>query len=114
MATGDGLNSPARSWLLPLDKRRSTAAIRSSPPGQFISRRDARIAALWAQLQKLAERARRTNKVNRTLIRIRMDHNWRALTALQVASPKASCKPACDRRDYRALCFDRNTLFLVG
>ena len=49
---------------------------------------DARIAEQWSLLQKAAERARRTNTSNGELIRVRMDYNQRALTALQVAVPQ--------------------------
>ncbi|WP_175159194.1 flagellar export chaperone FlgN [Paraburkholderia fynbosensis] len=100
--------------MLPLDKRQSTAAIRSCPPRQFISPRDTRIAALWAQLQKLAEHAYRTNKANGSLIHTRMDHNRCALTALKVAPPEANCKPACDLGTIERYVLTENTLFLVG
>ncbi|SIO11657.1 flagella synthesis protein FlgN [Burkholderia sp. GAS332] len=49
---------------------------------------DARIAEQWSLLQKAAERARRFNTSNGELIRVRMDYNQRALTALQVAVPQ--------------------------
>jgi flagella synthesis protein FlgN len=49
---------------------------------------DARIAEQWSLLQKTAERARRFNTSNGELIRVRMDYNQRALTALQVAVPQ--------------------------
>jgi flagellar biosynthesis protein FlgN len=49
---------------------------------------DARIAGQWSLLQKAAERARRSNTSNGELIRVRMDYNQRALTALQVAVPQ--------------------------
>jgi len=49
---------------------------------------DARLAEQWALLQKAAERARRSNTNNGELIRVRMDYNQRALTALQVAVPQ--------------------------
>ena len=48
---------------------------------------DERLAAQWSLLQKAAERARRFNTSNGELIRVRMDYNQRALTALQVALP---------------------------
>ncbi|CAG4906037.1 flagella synthesis protein FlgN [Paraburkholderia gardini] len=46
---------------------------------------DARLAAQWSLLQKAAERARRSNTLNGSLIRTRMDYNQRALEALNVA-----------------------------
>ncbi|MFM0209040.1 flagellar protein FlgN [Paraburkholderia sediminicola] len=49
---------------------------------------DARVAEQWSLLQKAAERARRFNTSNGELIRVRMDYNQRALTALQVAVPQ--------------------------
>ncbi len=49
---------------------------------------DARIAEQWSLLQKAAERARRSNISNGELIRVRMDYNQRALTALQVTVPQ--------------------------
>ncbi|CAN7530359.1 flagella synthesis protein FlgN [Paraburkholderia sp. DD10] len=49
---------------------------------------DARIAGQWSLLQKAADRARRLNASNGELIRVRMDYNQRALTALQVAMPQ--------------------------
>lgn len=49
---------------------------------------DERLAAQWSLLQKAAERARRFNTSNGELIRVRMDYNQRALTALQVALPQ--------------------------
>ena len=49
---------------------------------------DTRIAGQWSLLQKAAERAKRTNASNGELIRVRMEYNQRALTALQVAAPK--------------------------
>jgi flagellar biosynthesis protein FlgN len=49
---------------------------------------DARIAGQWSLLQKAADRARRSNASNGELIRVRMDYNQRALTALQVAMPQ--------------------------
>ena len=49
---------------------------------------DARLSEQWSLLQKAAERARRTKTSNGELIRIRMDYNQRALTALQVAVPQ--------------------------
>jgi flagellar biosynthesis protein FlgN len=49
---------------------------------------DAKLGDQWALLQKAAERAKRTNTSNGELIRVRMDYNQRALTALQVAVPK--------------------------
>ncbi|WP_345812191.1 flagellar protein FlgN [Paraburkholderia sp. PREW-6R] len=49
---------------------------------------DARIADQWSLLQKAADRAKRTNTSNGELIRVRMDYNQRALTALQVAVPQ--------------------------
>jgi flagellar biosynthesis protein FlgN len=49
---------------------------------------DTRIAAQWQLLQKAADRARRTNTNNGQLIRVRMDYNQRALTALQVKIPR--------------------------
>ncbi|MFM0239962.1 flagella synthesis protein FlgN [Paraburkholderia phytofirmans] len=49
---------------------------------------DARVAEQWSLLQKAAERARRCNTSNGELIRVRMDYNQRALTALQVAAPQ--------------------------
>ena len=44
----------------------------------------------WSLLQKAAERARRFNTSNGELIRVRMDYNQRALTALQVTVPRRS------------------------
>ncbi|HEX7909850.1 MAG TPA: flagellar protein FlgN [Paraburkholderia sp.] len=49
---------------------------------------DTRLAGQWSLLQKAAERARRSNTSNGELIRVRMDYNQRALTALQVAVPQ--------------------------
>jgi flagellar biosynthesis protein FlgN len=49
---------------------------------------DTRIAAQWKLLQKAADRARRANTNNGELIRVRMDYNQRALTALQVNVPR--------------------------
>lgn len=49
---------------------------------------DARLAGQWSLLQKAAERARRSNTSNGELIRVRMDYNQRALTALQVTVPQ--------------------------
>ncbi|WP_144143694.1 flagella synthesis protein FlgN [Paraburkholderia sp. BCC1884] len=49
---------------------------------------DARLSGQWSLLQKAAERARRFNTSNGELIRVRMDYNQRALTALQVTVPK--------------------------
>ncbi|WP_144111464.1 flagella synthesis protein FlgN [Paraburkholderia sp. BCC1886] len=49
---------------------------------------DTRLATQWSLLQKAAERARRVNTSNGELIRVRMDYNQRALTALQVAVPR--------------------------
>ncbi|TDN67963.1 flagellar protein FlgN [Paraburkholderia sp. BL10I2N1] len=46
---------------------------------------DTRIAAQWSLLQKAAERAQRSNTLNGSLIRTRMEYNQRALTALNVA-----------------------------
>ena len=42
-------------------------------------------AAQWSLLQRAAERARRSNTLNGSLIRTRMDYNQRALEALNVA-----------------------------
>jgi flagella synthesis protein FlgN len=49
---------------------------------------DTRVAAQWKLLQKAADRARRANTNNGTLIRVRMDYNQRALAALQVNVPR--------------------------
>jgi flagella synthesis protein FlgN len=49
---------------------------------------DTRVAAQWTLLQKAADRARRANTNNGELIRVRMDYNQRALTALQVNVPR--------------------------
>ncbi|MEA3084383.1 MAG: flagellar biosynthesis protein FlgN [Paraburkholderia sp.] len=49
---------------------------------------DARLAEQWTLLQKAADRARRFNTNNGELIRVRMDYNQRALTALQVSVPQ--------------------------
>ncbi|WP_434107757.1 flagella synthesis protein FlgN [Paraburkholderia caffeinilytica] len=49
---------------------------------------DKRVAEQWALLQKAADRARRFNTSNGELIRVRMDYNQRALTALQVTVPQ--------------------------
>jgi flagella synthesis protein FlgN len=49
---------------------------------------DTRVAAQWSLLQKAADRARRANTNNGELIRVRMDYNQRALTALQVNVPR--------------------------
>ncbi|SMG38512.1 flagella synthesis protein FlgN [Paraburkholderia susongensis] len=49
---------------------------------------DAQLATQWKLLQKAAERARRVNTNNGELIRVRMDYNQRALTALQVNVPR--------------------------
>jgi flagella synthesis protein FlgN len=46
---------------------------------------DTRIAAQWSLLQKAAERAQRSNTLNGSLIRTRMEYNQRALTALNIA-----------------------------
>jgi flagella synthesis protein FlgN len=49
---------------------------------------DSRLATQWALLQKAADRARRFNSRNGELIRVRIDYNQRALTALQVTVPQ--------------------------
>ena len=49
---------------------------------------DTRVAAQWTLLQKAADRARRVNTSNGELIRVRMNYNQRALTALQVNVPR--------------------------
>ncbi|HEY2020541.1 flagellar protein FlgN [Paraburkholderia sp.] len=49
---------------------------------------DPRIETQWKLLQKAADRARRVNTNNGELIRVRMDYNQRALTALQVNVPR--------------------------
>ena len=58
------------------------------PGMELAASADARLADQWALLQKAAERARRFNTSNGELIRVRMDYNQRALTALQVAVPQ--------------------------
>jgi flagella synthesis protein FlgN len=62
------------------------------PPGrpgmELAASTDTRLAEQWSLLQKAAERARRTNTSNGELIRVRMEYNQRALTALQVSVPK--------------------------
>lgn len=58
------------------------------PGMEFAASTDARLAAQWSLLQKAADRARRSNTSNGELIRVRMDYNQRALTALQVAVPQ--------------------------
>jgi flagella synthesis protein FlgN len=55
---------------------------------EFAAATDPRLAEQWALLQKAADRARRFNSSNGELIRVRMDYNQRALTALQVAVPQ--------------------------
>jgi flagella synthesis protein FlgN len=57
------------------------------PGMELAASADARVAEQWSLLQKAAERARRSNTSNGELIRVRMDYNQRALTALQVAVP---------------------------
>ncbi|MFM0338737.1 flagella synthesis protein FlgN [Paraburkholderia fungorum] len=57
------------------------------PGMELAASTDARIAAQWSLLQKAAERARRFNTSNGELIRVRMEYNQRALTALQVSVP---------------------------
>jgi flagellar biosynthesis protein FlgN len=46
---------------------------------------DLRLAAQWKLLQQAADRARRSNTINGSLIRTRMEYTQRALTALNVA-----------------------------
>ncbi|MFL9948715.1 flagellar protein FlgN [Paraburkholderia agricolaris] len=58
------------------------------PGMELAASADTRIAEQWALLQKAAERARHFNTNNGELIRVRMDYNQRALTALQVAVPQ--------------------------
>ncbi|HYS68556.1 MAG TPA: flagellar protein FlgN [Paraburkholderia sp.] len=58
------------------------------PGMEFAASTDERIAGQWSLLQKAADRARRSNASNGELIRVRMDYNQRALTALQVAVPQ--------------------------
>ncbi|MFM0000953.1 MULTISPECIES: flagella synthesis protein FlgN [Paraburkholderia] len=58
------------------------------PGMELAASTDPRIAEQWSLLQKAAERARRCNTSNGELIRVRMDYNQRALTALQVAVPQ--------------------------
>jgi flagellar biosynthesis protein FlgN len=58
------------------------------PGMELAASADARLAEQWALLQKAAERARHFNTSNGELIRVRMDYNQRALTALQVAVPQ--------------------------
>ena len=57
------------------------------PGMELAASADTRLAEQWALLQKAADRARRFNTSNGELIRVRMDYNQRALTALQVAAP---------------------------
>jgi flagellar biosynthesis protein FlgN len=58
------------------------------PGMELAASADTRLAEQWALLRKAAERARRFNTSNGELIRVRMDYNQRALTALQVAVPQ--------------------------
>ena len=58
------------------------------PGMELAASTDARLAAQWSLLQNAADRARRSNTSNGELIRVRMDYNQRALTALQVAVPQ--------------------------
>ncbi|AOK28146.1 MULTISPECIES: flagella synthesis protein FlgN [Burkholderia] len=51
---------------------------------------DVRIANGWQLLQQAAERARHANAINGMLIRIRMDHNEKALAVLRATPQRAA------------------------
>ncbi|MGF6769774.1 flagella synthesis protein FlgN [Paraburkholderia sp. GAS199] len=71
------------------DAQLAEMGLPSGWPGmELAAAADTRLAEQWALLQQAAERARRTNTSNGELIRVRMDYNQRALTALQVAVPQ--------------------------
>jgi flagella synthesis protein FlgN len=79
--------------LAKLETRRDELLAEMGFPGgwagmELAASTDERLAAQWSLLQKAAERARRFNTSNGELIRVRMDYNQRALTALQVALPQ--------------------------
>src|SRR5579864_530413 len=76
--------------LATLEKMRDTQLAELGFPGgwkgmELAAGSDTRIAAQWSLLQKAAERAQRSNTLNGSLIRTRMEYNQRALTALNVA-----------------------------
>jgi flagella synthesis protein FlgN len=75
--------------LPPVIEKKTDMGFPAGWPGmELAASADTRIAEHWALLQKAAERARHFNTNNGELIRVRMDYNQRALTALQVAVPQ--------------------------